>query len=91
MLDEWLIGREQSHINVFACLIAILDGDVMGVRSFFQPVLLNRFSLVISSFDKLTKTSCAVMSFLPGFHSNDVYPHLKALSWPFRRPVQAIC
>lgn len=51
----------------------------MGVRSFFQPVLFNEFSLVILSFDRLTNTSCAVMSFMLGFRSNDVYLHIKAL------------
>lgn len=80
-----LLFRDQSHL---CCLIAILDGDVMGVRSFLQPVLFNQFSLVILSFDRLTKPSCAAMSFMLGFHSNDVYLHLKALSQPF---IRAVC
>lgn len=77
--------------NVFGCLIVVLDGAVMGVRSFLQPVLFNQFSLVIWSFDRLTNTSCAVMSFMLGFHSNDVYLHIKALFWSVMKTVQAIC
>lgn len=36
--------REQSHTDIFGYLIVIWDGDVMGARSFFQPVLFNQFS-----------------------------------------------
>lgn len=68
--------------------MVILGGDVMGVRSFLQPVLFNQFSLVILSFDRLTKPSCAAMSFMLGFRSNDVYLHLKALSQLF---IRAVC
>lgn len=71
--------KDTKTQNVFGCLTVVLDGAVMGVRSFFQPVLFNQFALVIWSFDILANTSFAVMSFMLGFHSNDVYLHTKAL------------
>lgn len=71
--------QDTKSQNVLDCLIVVLDGAVMGVRKFFQPVLFNQFSLVIWSSDRLTNTSFAVMSFMLGFCGNDVYLHIKAL------------